>query len=73
MKKKGNAPMNPNPVSVSIPADAASLLDSGVLKQQIISQLRARGGTKSLGDPKALLQGLIKDTIEALLEVEIEE
>lgn len=65
--------MNPNPVSVSIPADAASLLDSGVLKQQIISQLRARGGTKSLGDPKALLQGLIKDTIEALLEVEIEE
>jgi len=39
----------------------------------LIAQLRAKGGIKGLTDPKRLVQQLVKDTLEALLEVEMEE
>jgi transposase-like protein len=42
------------------------------LKKLLISQIRARGGTPAV-DSKAVVQNLIKQTLEAFLEVEMEE
>lgn len=53
--------------------DFASLTEDPVaLKKLLIAQVRARGGTKSF-DSKAVLQSLVKQTLEAFLEVELEE
>jgi len=53
--------------------DFASLIqDPEALKKLLIAQVRARGGTQSF-DSKAVLQSLVKQTLEAFLEVELEE
>ena len=46
--------------------------DPEALKKLLIAQVRARGGTQAF-DTKALAQNLVKQTLEALLEVEMEE
>ena len=54
-------------------ADDASLLaDPEALKKMIIAQVRARGGTRAV-DSKDVFQSLVKQTLEAFLEVEMEE
>jgi len=61
--------MNENAVS----PDLSSLTqDPEALKKLLISQIRARGGTPAV-DSKAVVQSLIKQTLEAFLEVEMEE
>jgi putative transposase len=53
--------------------DLSSLVqDPEALKKLLISQIRARGGTPAV-DSKAVVQSLIKQTLEAFLEVEMEE
>ncbi len=53
--------------------DLSSLVqDPEALKKLLISQIRTRGGTSAV-DSKALVQNLIKQTLEAFLEVEMEE
>jgi putative transposase len=53
--------------------DLSSLVqDPEALKKLLISQIRAGGGTPAM-DSKALVQSLIKQTLEAFLEVEMEE
>lgn len=44
----------------------------GALKKLLIAQLRARGGTPAV-DSKVLVQSLVKQTLEAFLELEMEE
>lgn len=54
-------------------ADSANLLqDPEALKKLLMAQVRAGGGSQAL-DAKALVQNLVKQTFEALLEVEMEE
>ncbi len=54
-------------------ADGANLLqDPEALKKLLMAQVRAGGGSQAL-DAKALVQNLVKQTFEALLEVEMEE
>jgi len=53
--------------------DVANLIeDPEALKKLLMAQVRAGGGTKAV-DSKALVQNLVKQTFEALLEVEMEE
>jgi putative transposase len=53
--------------------DLSSLMqDPEALKKLLIAQIRARGGTPAM-DSKAVVQNLIKQTLEAFLEVEMEE
>lgn len=53
--------------------DFSSLMqDPEALKKLLIAQIRARGGTPAL-DPKAVVQSLVKQTLEAFLELEMEE
>jgi transposase-like protein len=52
--------------------DAGGLPDPEALKKMIIEQVRARGGTGAI-DSKEVLQNLIKQTLQALLEVEMEQ
>lgn len=53
--------------------DFATLIqDPEALKKLLIAQVRAGGGTASF-DSKAVLQSLVKQTVEAFLEVEMEE
>jgi len=48
------------------------LQDPEALKKLLMAQVRASGGSQAL-DAKALVQNLVKQTFEALLEVEMEE
>src|SRR5918911_2539928 len=56
--------------------DAAILpdpaLDSKTFKKLLMDQVRARGGTEAV-DTKQVFQNLVKDTLEAFLELELEE
>ncbi len=53
--------------------DIASLIeDPEALKKLLIAEVRANGGSQAF-DSKAVLQNLVKQTIEAFLEVEMEE
>ena len=47
-------------------------LDSKTFKKPLMDRLRARGGTASI-DTKQLFQSMVKETIEAFLELEMEE
>jgi len=47
-------------------------LDSKAFKKQLMDRLRARGGTESM-DTKQLFQSMVKETLEAFLELEMEE
>src|SRR5262245_33467686 len=51
---------------------AGAILDPENLKKTLMDQLRARGGTKGI-DTKVLFQGLVQQTLQALLELEMEE
>jgi putative transposase len=46
--------------------------DSKTFKKLLMEQLRSRGGTQAV-DTKQVFQNMVKDTLEALLEVEMEE
>jgi transposase-like protein len=46
--------------------------DSKTFKKLLMEQLRARGGTPAV-DTKQLFQSMVKDTLEAFLEIEMEE
>jgi putative transposase len=48
------------------------ILDSEHLKKTLMDQLRKQGGTKSI-DSKARLQNLVQQTLQAFLELEMEE
>ena len=52
--------------------DAGLLLNPEALKKMIMAQVRARGGTRAV-DSKDVFQSLVKQTLEAFLEVEMEE
>jgi len=61
--------MNENAESI----DFSSLMqDPEALKKLLIAQIRARGGTPAL-DSKAVVQSLVKQTLEAFLELAMEE
>jgi putative transposase len=61
--------MNENAESI----DLSSLTkEPEALKKLLIAQLRARGGTQAV-DSKAVVQSLVKQTLEAFLELEMEE
>lgn len=47
-------------------------LDSKTFKQLLMDQVRARGGTEAV-DTKQVFQNLVKDTLEAFLELELEQ
>ena len=61
--------MNENAV---VPEITNLIEDPEALKKLLIAQVRAGGGTQAF-DSKALIQNLVKQTFEALLEVEMEE
>lgn len=56
----------------AVPDFATLIQDPEALKKLLIAQVRAGGGSQAF-DSKALLQNLVKQTIEAFLEVEMEE
>ena len=64
MSSPQNQPLN------SITPEA--LRDRKEFKKQLMEQVRAGGGTSAF-DTKQIFQGLVKDTIEAFLELEMEE
>jgi transposase-like protein len=47
-------------------------LDSKTFKQLLMEQVRARGGTQAV-DTKQVFQQMVKDTLEAFLELELEQ
>ena len=49
-----------------------ALRDRKAFKKLLMDQVRASGGTHAV-DTKSVFQGLVKDTIEAFLELEMEE
>lgn len=51
----------------------SQLWDSKAFKQQLLTHVRSQGGSKGLGDPKQFFSQLVKDALETLLEVEMEE
>jgi putative transposase len=51
---------------------AEALRDRKEFKKQLMDQLRASGGTGAVNS-KSVIQGLVKDTLEAFLELEMEE
>ena len=51
---------------------AEALCDRKEFKKQLMDQLRASGGTGTFNS-KSVIQGLVKDTLEAFLELEMEE
>ena len=55
-----------------VPDFAKLIQDPEALKKLLIAQVRAGGGSQAF-DSKALLQNLVKQTVEAFLEVEMEE
>src|SRR4051794_3306674 len=68
-KKKGNRSMEEK---TEVPDSANLLQDPEALKKLLMAQVRASGGSQAL-DAQALVQNLVKQTFEALLEVEMEE
>jgi putative transposase len=69
--KKGNSSMTQNqPLNAAITGDASGEVNN--FKKLLMDQVRAGGGTKSI-DTKQLFQTLVKDTLEAFLELEMEE
>lgn len=58
--------------TTAVPDFATLMEDPAALKKLLIAQVRAGGGSQAF-DSKALLQNLVKQTIEAFLEVEMEE
>src|SRR2546421_1704297 len=67
--KGDRSKMNEN---TDAPDFATLIQDPQALKKLLIAQVRAGGGTASF-DSKAVLQSLVKQTVEAFLEVEMEE
>jgi putative transposase len=53
-------------------ADNAGLLEGDSLKKLLMARIRARGGTKAV-DSKNLFQSLVQQSLEAFLELEMEE
>jgi transposase-like protein len=47
--------------------------DAGGDGQRVSVHVRAQGGAKGMGDPKQFFQQLVKDTLETLLEAEMED
>lgn len=61
--------MNENAAAI----DVTGLMESPqAFKKLLIDQIRARGGTTAV-DAKSIVQGLMKQTLEAFLELEMEE
>ena len=58
-----------NPLETAL---AARTEDSKDFKKLLMDQVRAGGGTQAI-DTKQLFQKLVKDTLEAFLELELEE
>ena len=56
----------------SVPAVAETAHDSKTFKKLLMDQVRSRGGTQAI-DTKQLFQSMVKDTLEAFLELEMEE
>lgn len=52
---------------------APSLWNSKAFKEQLLDHVRSQGGVKGMADPKQFLSQLVKDTLETLLEAEMEE
>jgi transposase-like protein len=53
-------------------ADNAGLLEGDSLKKLLMARIRAQGGTKAI-DSKNLFQSLVQQSLEAFLELEMEE
>jgi transposase-like protein len=69
MKGERNRSMNENAAVI----DVTGLMENPqVFKKLLIDQIRARGGTTAV-DSKSIVQGLMKQTLEAFLELEMEE
>src|SRR5207302_10321216 len=68
-KKKGNRSMEEK---TEVPDSANLLQDPEALKKLLMAQVRASGGSQAL-DTKALVQNLVRQTFQALLEVEMED
>lgn len=58
--------------NVEVPEIANLIQDPESLKKLLMAQVRAGGGTQAF-DSKSLVQNLVKQTLEAFLEVEMEE
>jgi putative transposase len=58
--------------NAEVPDFATLIHDPEALKKLLIAQVRAGGGSQAF-DSKAVLQNLVKQTVEAFLEVEMEE
>jgi putative transposase len=58
--------------NAEVPDFATLIHDPEALKKLLIAQVRAGGGSQAF-DSKAVLQSLVKQTVEAFLEVEMEE
>ena len=67
--KKGNRSMNENAEAVDV---SGLTQNPKALKKLLMAQIRAQGGTAAV-DSKSIVQGLIKQTLEAFLELEMEE
>ena len=60
----------PQPTDTGLLSDPT--LESKAFKKQLMDRLRVRGGTESV-DTKQLFQSMVKETLEAFLELEMEE
>jgi len=58
--------------TTAVPDFATLMEDPAALKERLIAQVRAARGSQAF-DSKALLQNLVKQTVEAFLEVEMED
>jgi putative transposase len=70
MKKGISSMTQPEPSNAVFSPGSAE--DTKDFKQLLMNQVRAGGGTKAI-DTKQLFQSLVKDTLEAFLELEMEE
>jgi putative transposase len=70
-KQKGNSSMTQTaqPLETALAASSENATD---FKRLLMDQVRAGGGTQAI-DTKQLFQKLVKDTLEAFLELELEE
>jgi putative transposase len=69
--QKGNSSMTqPEPVTTDIIPDPT--LDSKSFKNLLMDRLRAQGGSQAV-DTKQLFQTMVKETLEAFLELEMEQ
>src|SRR4051795_2612321 len=70
MRKKGTSSMtSTEPLNVALSSGSE---DSKNFKKLLMDQVRAGGGTRTM-DTKQLLQTRVKDTLQAFLELELEE